>query len=210
MATMTGDLEAAAAALGAGAEVNHVNEHGLTPLHVVSGGVGPAAMMDLLIKAGADVNAPDNTGWTCLVLVSSTGIVPLLELLLAAGADVNWRTGSASPEPILRSPVDASPTIESDAGTRTSITASTTGGGGVGGSKLEKSWTPLTRAAFRGQAKAVARLLQAGSDPENCFTDGKTAAQLAHQMGHAEVLTVLADWPVGGQHARQLLRSLTQ
>ncbi len=90
--TMTGDVDAAKEAIDAGASPKYTNAHGLTPLHVCAGGMGPASMMKLLIEAGAEVNAQDKEGWTPLVLVSSSGQIPLLDLLLDAGANVHHAT----------------------------------------------------------------------------------------------------------------------
>ena len=89
LATMTGDVDAARDAIVAGANVDHANSHGMTPLLVVSGGVGPPSMMELLILAGADVNRADLSGWSALIYVCSSGQMPLVDLLLAAGANVH-------------------------------------------------------------------------------------------------------------------------
>lgn len=88
-ATMTGDIEAAIVALEKGASPNYRNSNSLTPLHIACGGVGPLPMIDLLLKAGADVNAVDASGWTPLLLVSSTGQIPLLNRLLEEIPKIN-------------------------------------------------------------------------------------------------------------------------
>lgn len=51
-----------------------------------------AATVRLMIRAGADVNAHDNYGWTPLHEAASRGLTEACELLLDAGADVNART----------------------------------------------------------------------------------------------------------------------
>lgn len=56
---------------------------------VCCGGLGPPALVALLLAAGADAQAVDNTGWCPLVFVASSGQLPLLDLLLAAGAAPN-------------------------------------------------------------------------------------------------------------------------
>lgn len=88
-ATMTGDVEKAEEALKDGADPNFQNSNGMTPLLVCSGGVGPPAMADLLLRSGAHVDHPDPAGWTPLLFISSSGQLPLLDTLLKHGADPN-------------------------------------------------------------------------------------------------------------------------
>jgi ankyrin repeat protein len=120
-AAMTGDVEAAAESLAAGADINYRNAAGVTPLIVACGGMGPIAQIEQLLSAGADVHAEDTAGWTALHYVCSTGVSQLLHPLLEAGAKVNIPT-------------------------------------------KDKGWTPLTRAAFRGNEDAVRILLTRGAD----------------------------------------------
>ncbi len=87
LAAMTGDTERAIAALDAGAPAASRNAHGLSPLHVVAGGVGPPALLTALLAAGVAVDSEDSEGWTALIYVASSGQLALLELLLAGGAN---------------------------------------------------------------------------------------------------------------------------
>ena len=151
---MLGDVEAAQAALEAGAGVNHANAHGMTPLLVCCGGLGPPRLVELLISAGADVNQADTSSWSPLIYVASSGQLPLLELLLRAGADVH------------------------------------------AAAERDRGWSALTRAAYRGHASVVHRLLTAGAQP-GWETEGRTAAQWAAAGPHAEVEAVLGEWGRG-------------
>ena len=45
--------------------------------------------MELLIKAGAEVNAKDNIGWTALMWAVNKGHNEVSEVLIKYGADVN-------------------------------------------------------------------------------------------------------------------------
>lgn len=51
--------------------------------------------------------------------------------------------------------------------------------------------TALMRAALRGDAARVRRLLEAGADPARRDAAGRNAAELAREAGHAEVLAIL-------------------
>jgi ankyrin repeat protein len=217
-ATMTGSVDEAREALEVGgASPLHANKHGLTPLHVCAGGVGPAEMLRLLIAHGADVNGADLAGWTPLVLVSSTGQVHLLDILVEAGADPNLSgadaraRGARERDPSLAAAAAAGADeggllLGAGAGAAASALARApaeavvgcdegAGGTGEGGWR----WTPLTRAAFRGQTRAVRRLLEVGADPQACVTDGKRAVELARAGGHAEAVEVLEEWGRGGE-----------
>jgi uncharacterized protein len=52
--------------------------------------------------------------------------------------------------------------------------------------------TPLHSAAAHGNPEMVNRLLAAGADPHRKTNDGKTAADLAAQYGHADLAGELA------------------
>jgi ankyrin repeat protein len=92
-AAMTGDVERAAAALRLGADPNVANTHGITPLLVACGGVGPVAMLEALIAGGAFADAPDPAGWTPLTYAASSGQLALMSTLLAAGARASGAPG---------------------------------------------------------------------------------------------------------------------
>jgi uncharacterized protein len=74
--------------LAAGADLHAVsrNDNANTPLHAAVAGKR-LEMVQLLIEAGADVNAQDGRGWTPLNLAAHEGPADLVNALLAAGAD---------------------------------------------------------------------------------------------------------------------------
>lgn len=54
-------------------------------------------------------------------------------------------------------------------------------------------WTPLMRAAARGQEEIVGLLLKHGADPTHRNVDGKTASDLADEAGHHTVMELLEE-----------------
>ena len=141
MACMVGDEEGVVSALASGANPNYLNPHGITPVHVICGGVGPAASLQHLLDAGADVDCMDSNLWTPLIYVASSGQLPLFNILVAGGGKLSHES--------------------------------------------KDGWSPLSRAAYRGHAHIVERLLQLG------VTVSPRAIELATQEGHTHVLALL-------------------
>jgi ankyrin repeat protein len=63
---------------------------GLTPL-LMAAESGDAALLDLLLKAGAEVNATNDSGTTTLMIAAASGSAEAVRTLLAHGADINAR-----------------------------------------------------------------------------------------------------------------------
>jgi ankyrin repeat protein len=104
-ATMTGDVDEALEAIAEGADVNYTNAHGMGPLLVCSGGVGPLSMMKLLVENGASLEERDrlpDSMWTALLYVASSGQMHLLEYLIERGANVNFHSPQSDWRPLTR------------------------------------------------------------------------------------------------------------
>lgn len=72
------------ALIQAGADVNHMDERGATPLHAACS----KEIVEVLLRAGADVHSRDRAGYTPL---NSARSAKVAGALLRAGADVNSR-----------------------------------------------------------------------------------------------------------------------
>ncbi|XP_046331464.2 uncharacterized protein LOC124114767 [Haliotis rufescens] len=78
-----------------GASVNQLsNCTGNTPLHAAAAGRGSTECVDVLLKAGANVNVQNNTGDTPLHTAVIRGSTECVDLLLMAGANVNVQNDS--------------------------------------------------------------------------------------------------------------------
>src|SRR5678815_4571392 len=79
----------ARALIAAKASVDVANDYGITPLLEASR-TGDAAMMDLLLARGVDVNAAEaGQQTTALMWAAAENHLDVVELLIEAGADVN-------------------------------------------------------------------------------------------------------------------------
>lgn len=80
-----------------GANVNHRNQDGRTPLHRLVAYSSDSGRVIALIKAGADVNSKDNNWTTPLHLAAWYESPDVVRVLIDKGADVNAKTKEHSP-----------------------------------------------------------------------------------------------------------------
>ncbi|OTA68784.1 ankyrin [Hypoxylon sp. EC38] len=89
VAVNNGNLDIVNYLLENGADINAVNKHSQTPLHIAtsSDAKGIEKVIGTLINYGAELNFRDRHGWTPLMLAASKCRSNLVEALLSAGAD---------------------------------------------------------------------------------------------------------------------------
>jgi len=92
-AVVCGAYESAKILIEKGARVGETQvSNSSTALHdVAAESLGTAKMADLLIKAGADVNAETSGGYTPLIIAAGRGKTDVVQVLLDAGANVDMR-----------------------------------------------------------------------------------------------------------------------
>ena len=179
------DLEMFNVLLKAGANPKAVNRYGASPLSEASL-VGNTAMVDALLKAGADPNTPTSRdGETVLMTAARGGYLEIVKLLVDKGANVNaretfmgqtalmWAAAERHPEVVkfLMEKGADSKVISRDHETKmprlsaaSSVTPMPRGG-----------LTALHFAAREGNIDSAKHLLEAGTDINQLDADGATA-----------------------------------
>ena len=206
------DLDTADALIHAGARVTAPNRDGATPLQMAAIN-GSAAMIEKLIKAGADPNAAlTASGDTALMMAARTGKTRALDVLIESGAKVNAKESWGGTTALMwavseRHPDAARVLIEhgADVHARSNFVGPANGRGfegrtpvkDDGAQKVEEfasGWlTPLMFAAREGDVASAKLLVAAGADVNAVAGDGKDALGLAIFNGNYEVASFLID-----------------
>jgi ankyrin repeat protein len=206
------DLDAADLLIRGGARVSSANRDGATALQLAAIN-GSARMLEKLIKAGADPNAPlSATGDTALMLSARTGKTAAMDVLLESGANVNakesWGGTTALMWAVSERHADAVTLLlghGADVHARSNYVAAANGRGFEGRTPLAESttqkveefasgWlTPLMFAAREGDVASARLLVAAGADVNAVAGDGKDALGLAVFNGNYDVASLLVD-----------------
>jgi len=180
-ASQSGSADGAEWLLTHGADVNRRADFQMTPLHEATFS-GNLRLLDVLVRHGADVNAVNEAGSTPLLYVSQAGRVDVIEWLLAHGAALDVRN-TWNETPLSWPLVNGFQTV------------------------VERLWPrfvaleddalieryPVHRAAYHGNADAVAFLLAKGVDVGLPDESGRTPLQRAAQGGNVKVAQMLLD-----------------
>jgi ankyrin repeat protein len=153
-AAQRGNREAVRAALARKADVNTAQIDGSTALHWAVERED-LEMTDLLVRAGARVDARTREGVTPLQLAAVNGSAPLLDRLLKAGADPNGALTPAGDTALMM----AARTGRTDA-LRVLVEA----GANVNARETWGGTTPLMWAVSEGHVDAAKMLIAAGAD----------------------------------------------
>ena len=169
----TGTLRQIEEAIQAGMNVNASNDEGRTVLMYIAEKYS-AAVLNALIKAGADVNAKMNGGWTALTIAAQLNEnLEITSALIKAGADVNVKSdGGTTP---LMTAVQFNQNLEI-------ISALIKAGANVN-AKNNGDWTPLMIATrYNEKPEATNVLIAAGANVNAKMDDGWTSLMLAVQF----------------------------
>ena len=145
------------------------------------------AMMRLLLKRGADVNAGDANGRTPIQQAVGAGLTDLVELLLEAGADptigskaigvannVMHQAVTRGDEAMVKLLIRAAPHLDVDA-------------------KGQNGLTPLCLAARTNKVACAEVLVAAGADPTIVSSFGKSALDIARTNNRTAILKLFGE-----------------
>jgi uncharacterized protein len=179
MAARAGKVERAVALLEQGAMVNSRDRNGDSPLNMAAT-KGNLAMVNVLLNARADVNLGNLSGVTPLMGAAFSGNVEIVRKLLAAGAKI---------EPLDRVKKNAA-TYAAGNGCSGCLLELIRAGTAVNAA-LENDLTLLMWAAAYGHESSVRLLLTEGADRDLKDRRGKTAADMAREGNHQNVISLL-------------------
>ena len=176
------DLAKANQLMAAGANVNVINEYGVTPLFLAATN-GSDEMVDLLIEGGADPNIALPSGETPLMASVRSGSLPAVNRLLGGGAAPNTAQVSKGQTALMWAVAGEDSEI---------IRALLAAGADLTIRSTEGS-SPLMFAARTGRVSVSRLLLDAGNDINASASDGSTPLLIATVRGHADLAMFLLD-----------------
>ena len=219
-AVRANDLEMTELLLNAGAKASAANQSGATPM-LLAAMNGNAAILERLIQAGSDPNAPvSDTGDTALMIAARTGRVDAVKVLLDHEAKVNAKETWGGTTALMWAISELHPDVTkllvergADVNAKSNFVPSASGRGFEGTSavvpksnqtteEFASGWmTPLMFAARENDVESARVLVQAGADVNAIGADGKDALGLALFNGSYDVASLLVDSHANVDHA---------
>jgi ankyrin repeat protein len=177
------DLAMADLLLHAGAKADQADDYGTTPLALASSN-GSAAMVEKLLAAGANPNAPlPTTGETPLMAASRAGKVDAVAALLAHHAKVDAVEPTQGQTALMWAAAEGHADV---------VKALLAAGADASG-RTKTGTTPLLFAAREGDLEVTKALLAAGAKVDQASSDGTTPLIVATIRGHIAYATFLLD-----------------
>jgi ankyrin repeat protein len=163
-------------------EVGIAERDGTTALHWAAHR-NDAPMVELLLRAGADVRASNRYGVTPLSLACENGSAEIVERLVKAGADPNvaLRDGETALMTAART------------GNAAAMKALLAGGADVNAREARRGQSALMWAANENNSAAVRALVTAGADVHARSSRGFTPLMFAVRAGHIDSSRALLD-----------------
>ncbi len=179
LAVYLGDADRVASLIQGGADPNAVGEEeDWTPLHYAAN-YNREEIGDLLMSAGAEINARDKRGRTPLHLATEKGYAGVVELLLLHGAEINTK-GEYGNTPLHVADVNTARLLVA-AGADLEV-------------RNEQGETPLYCAADFGQTALVELLIAGGANADGRMVRGtlsRSPLEIAIENGRIDVVRLL-------------------
>ena len=190
-------------------DVNKAGQHGLTPLMEVSRFIDSGEEVQTLIKvtellldAGADVNAAGHWGFTALVFAArdaDDSHVGLVEFLIEKGANIGAKIKHG----------DDALSLAAECGKLSSVKALIKAGADIHATDYNDNTVLISCNADKCSAEMAKLLIDAGVDVNARNNEGRTALMNAAQYGNAEAVDVMiaagADVNLKDRHDRTAL-----
>ena len=144
---------------------------------------GHTEIVEMLINAGADVNAKNNDYTTALMDASTKRHTEVVRMLIDAGADVNAKNDFSNTALMIASGYYRNDNPE--------IVRILIQGGADVNAKNDFGSTALMKASQEGHTEIVSMLIDAGADINAKNDYGSTALTLARNPGHTEIEEIL-------------------
>ncbi len=184
-AVAAGDPEGVRHALASGADPAGTDRYN-RPVLAMAARQGRPGILELLMRAGAVVDAEDPIGYTALMEAARDRRLECVRVLIEHGADVN-HTGNDHGLHLTPLHLGA---IGGDPGVVEALAAA--------GARLDIKGsigtTPLLWALFEGQVKAGIRLIELGADPTITTTAGYSAVDFARDTGDEGLSAAISAW----------------
>jgi ankyrin repeat protein len=148
---------------------------------ILASAAGHREVVQILLRAGADVNAVDERGWPAILRAAYFGHGGIVRALLESGASPDLREtyeGATALHFAARQNHPETVRLLLDAGASPNAV-------------LRNGWTPLMWAVERGSPEIVRMLIEAGADPNASTSTGVTARQWAKRRGDPQILALL-------------------
>jgi ankyrin repeat protein len=164
------------------ADPNQTNLGNWTALMYAAWDDSPA-MVTVLVKHGARLDALDNNGLTPLAIASQNAKIKSAEALVAAGADVNSPVAKGGYTPLMLAALSGS----------SDLATSLIGHGAKVNAVNPGGLTALMIAAANDHRNVVAVLLKSGADVNARSVDGRTALSIAQANNNEALIELLED-----------------
>ena len=203
-AAISGNIKKVKKFIAEGANVNDTDKNDRTPLHMAASSINlverplnedqvldsifkqqiklSEEIVQILIKAGADVNATDKNGQTPLKIAARYGNVAMANILIKADANVNAADKNG------RTPIR----MAARYGNVAMVSMLTKAGADVNAAD-KNGRTPIRMATGYGYKVVVSMLIKAGADVNAADRYGSTPLHLAAEKGHKNVALLLVN-----------------